>query len=164
MGKYDGKKQEWLHLALLLVAMLIAAFFILQFIFGISTVSGSSMEPNYRDGNIVVYYRIQSSYNRGDIVSLSMPSGERYLKRVVGVPGDVIDISDGKLFINGVAEDGAYPHTFTETQSSTVEYPYTVEPGRYFVVGDNREVSLDSRTFATVTAKQIMGTVVFCLG
>jgi len=161
LSKFDGKKQEWLHIVLLLVLMLIAAVLVLQFIFGISGVSGDSMEPTLHPDDVVLYLRVGKGWNYGDMVALKMPSGESYIKRIVGMPGDTIDIHDGKLYRNGVEEAGDYPFGLTDGQVEAITYPYQVEPGRYFVLGDNREVSVDSRTFGTVSEKQIKGAVIF---
>lgn len=161
LSKYDGKKQEWLHLAVLLVLMLIAALLVLAFVFGISGVSGDSMEPTLSDGDVVLYLRLGRDWKYGDMVAVGMPSGESYVKRIVGLPGDTIDLQDGKLYRNGVEEAGEYPFGFTGQQSNAISYPWTVEPERYFVLGDHREVSVDSRTFGTVSAQQIKGKVIF---
>lgn len=161
LSKYDGKKQEWLHIVLLLVLMLIVAALILQFIFGISGVSGDSMEPTLHPNDVVLYLRVGKSWDYGDMVAVKMPSGESYIKRIIGMPGDTIDIHDGKLYRNGEEEAGNYPFGFTDGQVNAITYPYLVEPGRYFVLGDNREVSVDSRTFGTVSEIQIKGAVLF---
>lgn len=161
LSKYDGKKQEWLHTAVLLALMLLAALFCLAFVFGIARVSGDSMEPTLSDRDVVLYLRLGENWNCGDMVAIEMPSGESYIKRIVGLPGDTIDIHDGKLYRNSVEEAGEYPFGFTDQQTNAISYPCKVEPGRYFVLGDHREVSVDSRTFGTIAAKQIKGKVIF---
>ncbi len=161
LSKYDGKKLEWLHTAVLLVLMLLAALFCLAFVFGIARVSGDSMEPTLSDKDVVLYLRLGENWNYGDMVAIEMPSGESYIKRIVGLPGDTIDIHDGKLYRNSVEEAGEYPFGFTDQQTNAISYPCKVEPGRYFVLGDHREVSVDSRTFGTIAAKQIKGKVIF---
>ncbi len=161
LSKYDGKKQEWLHTAVLLALMLVAAVLCLAFVFGIARVSGDSMEPTLSDKDVVLYFRLGKNWNYGDMVAVGMPSGESYIKRVVGLPGDTVDLRDGKLYRNGGPEAGDYPFGFTEAQNEAISYPCQVEPGRYFVLGDHRETSVDSRTFGTVAAKQIKGKVIF---
>ncbi len=158
-SKYAGKKQGWLRAAELFVVLVAVAFLLFQFIIGASHVSGFSMLPTYKDGDTVFFFRLVNEYSYGDIVSIKMVSGEQYIKRVIAVPGDVVDIRDGCVYINGVQEDTVYANGVTEPASDSVRYPYTVEDGRYFVMGDNREASVDSRTFGTVSVKQIMGRV-----
>ena len=163
LSKFDGKKQEWLHIGVFLVLMLLAAFVLFQLIFGVSTVTGDSMEPNYHEGDVVVYLRVGDIFKVGDVVAVSMPSGECYIKRVAGLPGDVLDISNGKLLCNNTPEAQYGQIGSTDPQVDTVVFPLTVGEGRYFVLGDNRETSVDSRTFGTVSAKQIRGRVLFAL-
>lgn len=161
LSKYDGKKQEWLHTAVLLVLMLIAALLCLAFVLGIACVSGDSMEPALSDKDVVLYLRLGGDWDYSDVVAIGMPSGESYIKRIVGLPGDTIDIHDGKLYRNGVEEAGDYPFGYTDQQTNALSFPCKVEPGRYFVLGDHREESVDSRTFGTIAAKQIKGKVIF---
>lgn len=161
LSKYDGKKREWLHAALLLVLMLLIAFAVFKIVFGVSTVSGDSMEPGLHAGDIVIYLRMGRSYEIGDVVAVSMPSGESYIKRVAGLPGDFLDIRNGLLYRNGMGEVIYARVGDTYPQVDTVLFPLEVEEGRYFVLGDNRENSIDSRTFGTVGENQIKGRVVY---
>ena len=158
-SKYAGKKQGWLRAGELFVVLLAVVFLLFQFIIGASRVSGYSMQPTYTDGDTVFFFRLCKDYSYGDIVSIKMVSGEQYIKRVIAVPGDIVDIRGGSVYINGVQENTLYANGVTESASDSVRFPYTVEEGRYFVMGDNREASVDSRTFGTVSVKQIMGRV-----
>lgn len=84
---------------------------------------------------------------------------ERYVKRIIGVSGDVIDIHDGSVYVNGVKLDEPYVHAPTE--AGDIEYPLTVGENEYFVLGDNREVSIDSRDFGVIEDTQIVGKAFF---
>lgn len=159
LSRYDGKKQGWLRAAELFVVFLVVCFLAFQFFVGASRVSGNSMMPTYSDGDTVFFLRMSRDFSYGDVVSIKMVSGERYIKRVIAGPGDVVDLRDGCVYINGVPEDSRYAGGVTEPDSGLLSYPYTVEDGRYFVLGDNREASVDSRTFGTVSGKQILGRV-----
>ena len=75
------------------------------------------------------------------------------MKRVIGIPGDVIEISDGQVFVNG--ELSPFDDEFTSSYSE--DYPLTVPPNKYFVLGDNRSVSSDSRQWGVVDARKIVG-------
>ena len=86
---------------------------------------------------------------------------ERYVKRVIGVQGDVIDIREGSVYVNGVKLEEPYVHAPTE--EGILAYPVTVGENEYFVMGDNREVSIDSREFGMVEDKQLVGKAVFRL-
>lgn len=159
LTKYNAKKLQWLHAALFFAGLVIVLLMVMQIWIGVSRVSGASMENTYRNGSIVLYNRRENNIDYGDVVAIKMASGERYIKRVVGLPGDVIDLKKGTLYVNGIPENRSCANGDTQPQSAAVDYPCTVEEGRYFVLGDNREASIDSRTFGTLSQSQIRGVV-----
>lgn len=161
LRKYDGKKEGWFKQFKELILTLVLVIIALNFLIGISFVKGTSMEPTLQDGKMVFYIRTIKEYQRGDVISVRMPSGEYYVKRVVAVAGDEVDIRDGKLYINGEVQEESYIKGETQKEGNKVSYPYLVEEGRVFVLGDNREDSLDSRAFGSVMAEQIKGKLLF---
>lgn len=162
--KFDAYKGAWLKYGKRYVVFIAILFVLFRFVIGVSWVSGESMCPTLKDGTAVVYSRIANHLEAGDIISFKMAYGEYYIKRVVALPGDTVDISDGKLYVNGVPESGAYGVGETLPQESLFRYPYTVPEGKVFAVGDNRGVSVDSRTFGPVALSQIEGKVFFHIG
>jgi len=87
---------------------------------------------------------------------------ERYVKRIIGLPGDVIDITpEGAVYINGELENKSYVVGLTPPRDQT--YPLTVPEGHLFVLGDNREISKDSRNFGCISIKSVEGKVRFLL-
>lgn len=161
LKKYDGKKQGWWNFWKAVFALALIFFILFRFVIGVSTVSGDSMLPGYEDGDIVVYSRIAGNYSTGDVVSARLSSGEYVIKRVVATGGDVVDISAGSLYICGEKAAEPYASGITQQQEGIVQYPYTVEEGYVFVLGDNREVSLDSRSYGEINESQIKGKVIF---
>ena len=83
----------------------------------------------------------------------------RYVKRVIGVEGDVIDIKDGYVYVNGVKQDEPYTNGITETRQFPL--PYTVGKNELFVMGDHRTVSQDSRAFGPISMDQVEGKAVY---
>jgi signal peptidase I len=83
----------------------------------------------------------------------------RLVKRVIGMPGDTIDIREGVVIRNGEALQE--PYVKGKTYKREFELPVTVPPGKYFVLGDNREISRDSRSFGFIDRSQIEGKAVF---
>ena len=129
-------------------------------VFNLSVVRGSSMAPGIHDGDRIVvdeFSYLFTDIDRGDIVVLRYPLDPNldYIKRVVGLPGDMITMSGGKVWINGEQLEERY----------TLERdPYTrlvevVKEGHYFVLGDNRLHSSDSREFGQVEAGLVRGKV-----
>lgn len=164
LEKHNARKLDWLRDSLWFIAMIAAVFVLFRFVIGLSVISGESMEPALHDGNTVIYLRPVSRYEPGDIVSVRVPSGKFYVKRVAATGGDEVDIYDGLLHIDGAEADD--PHAFGETQKEegAVIYPYKVRDNNYFVLGDNRENSIDSRFFGEVNKRQIKGRIVLVIG
>ncbi len=158
-GKYDGSANARLMFVRGMFIVAIVLVLIFRFVIGTSTVSGQSMDPTLKNGQRVFFYRLLSVYRPGDIVSFRMPSGEHYVKRVVAVEGDIVTLSEEGLYVNGQLLDEPYAKGKTERQEETVIYPYTVGKDAYFCVGDNREHSIDSRSFGAIVKYQIRGKI-----
>lgn len=145
--------------------LFLVIFLIFRFVIGFSVVKGDSMEPTLHKGEAVVYSRINGDYRCGDVISVRVPSGEYYVKRVIAVEGDTIDIRDGKVYINDMLLDEPYIQGQTMAQDdSIVKYPYRLERDQIFVMGDNREDSMDSRSFGVVGKRQIKGRLLVHIG
>lgn len=86
------------------------------------------------------------------------PGDESYVKRVIGLPGDVIDIRDGIVYRNDVALEETYTHD--DTVARAISFPLTVEEDTLFVLGDNRMYSMDGRDFGLIKQNQVEGKVV----
>ena len=164
LEKHNGSKLDWLHDSLFFIILIAAAFFIFRFCIGISIIGGDSMSPTLMDGDFVIYNRMVSEYEQGDIVSIRVASGDYYVKRIIAREGDIVDVRDGSVFVNDVElnEKWAYGDTFEE--SGSIIYPYTVRKGNVFVLGDNRTVSMDSRLFGEVNLRQIRGRIILQIG
>lgn len=97
-------------------------------------------------------------------MAIARPSGEDYVKRVIAVAGDMVNIQDGKVYVNGeeVRYDGEIGTT--EKKSLKITYPLRVGDKEVFVLGDNREVSRDSREIGTVKVSDIEGKIEWYMG
>lgn len=123
------------------VAVLAAMLF-----FPIFRVTGSSMEPTLQPKEIVVCLK-SSRFQSGDLVTFYY-NNKVLLKRVIGTAGDTIEIDDsGNVFVNGSQLDEPYI-TKKSLGQCDIDFPYQVPDNRIFVMGDNRETSVDSRTTA----------------
>ncbi|MFT4513398.1 MAG: signal peptidase I [Planctomycetota bacterium] len=129
------------------------------FVIQVSIVRGNSMEPALHDGDRLVVDRVTynlASVGRGDVVVLRYPRNPKidFVKRVVGVPGDHIAMRAGVLFVNDKVSDdyGCIPDR--ENMNELV-----VPPREFFVLGDNRPISCDSREFGLVAEHLLKGRV-----
>ena len=163
-GKYDVRKFEWLKAVETFVVLVIVIFILFRFVIGFSVVDGVSMQKTFMKGETVFYTRITGEAEEGEIVFVRIPSGEYYVKRVIAKGGDTVDLRDGVLYINGEAETGDYIYGVTRPEDLVVSYPYTVPEGYLFLLGDNREESIDSRSFGAIHQKEVKGKIFFRLG
>jgi len=138
----------------------IASFFIVTFLYQPVRVEGTSMQPELRDQDRLFinkfFFRFES-IERGDIVVFHYPRDpeKSYIKRVIGLPGDTISIDDGKVYIDGKRLLEPYvPRRYRDTRSMP---PMVLPPGEYFVMGDHRSISSDSRDFGPVDRDLIYG-------
>lgn len=124
---------------------------------------GTSMTPTLAEGQFVVSIK-GSSFEQGDLVSFYI-GNKLLVKRVVAGPGDWVDISeDGTVYVNSEALDEPYV-TEKAFGQCDLELPYQVPESRYFLLGDHRESSVDSRSsvVGSVAVDQIVGKIVFCV-
>lgn len=136
------------------VAVLVATLFL-----PVLQVSGSSMEPTLQDSNVIVLTK-SKNFKTGQLVGLRL-EGKILLKRIIGVPGDWISIDhEGNVYVNHELLDEPYV-TDKSLGESDISYPYQVPDNSYFVMGDHRSVSVDSRhsSVGCIPYDQIIGRV-----
>ena len=146
------------------LSVLVSSFFIT-----VLRVTGESMTPTLETGQIVVAYNY-STFKPGELIAFYY-NNKVLVKRVIGSPGDWIDIDEsGKVSVNGVEIDEPYisePAQYAEAlgEGDKVTFPYQVPENRYFVLGDHRLESIDSRsnTVGCVTSEQLIGEIIFRL-
>ncbi|HVP48682.1 MAG TPA: signal peptidase I [Bryobacteraceae bacterium] len=142
------------------------AVILIVFIYQPVKVEGTSMMPALTDQERIFInkftYRFGSgNIERGDLVVFWFPldRSKSYIKRVIALPGDTVQIDHGTVFVNGGQLDEPYvPSEYRDQQSLA---PTTVPPDNYFVLGDHRSSSNDSRAWGTVERKYIYGKAVF---
>ena len=140
---------------------------LLHRMYGISVVSGNSMRPSFYSGDVVIFRRgVPKNLEYGDVLIIrSWLDGEKdYLKRIAGLPGDIMELDDkGYMLRNGMEiRESEILHGYQQTDAY-VTMPYRVPDESYFCLGDNRPVSLDSRVYGAVPGKQVKGKVILVL-
>lgn len=155
-GNYDRyhiRAIRRVRLAVVLALLLAAVF---AFLFGAALVHDDDMAPAYREGRPVFFLRL-GKIGRGDVAVLRIDVRGTVLRRVVGVPGDTVEIRDGTVFVNGLAERGNYSIMRTDPVPGGPAYPLILRRDEYFVLGDRRGTALDSRSFGPVTPDNLLG-------
>lgn len=119
-------------------------------------VDGNSMRKTLADGDILLLYKM-AKFERNDIIVLDeKEDNEIIIKRIIALPGETIKIQNGKIYIN----DKEYNDEFAYGDTSDYEQ-VTLGENEYFILGDNRLISKDSRYFGTITEDEIIGKIVF---
>lgn len=136
------------------------------------TVSGASMYPTLHNGDRMILSKI-GEINRFDIVVLKAPDENvEYIKRVIGMPGDTLELKQGVLYINGKKIEQPFINTEALQKQTVFIDDFTLQSligetkipeGKYFVMGDNRGVSRDSRMIGLIDRKAIEGKAVFTI-
>jgi len=146
------------------IISVMASFFIITFLYQPVKVEGTSMQPELRDQDRLFVNKFAYDFekiSRGDVVVFYYPRdpSKSYIKRVIGLPGDNIQIRDGRVFVNGKLLGEPYvPRSYRDVRSMS---EITVPPNEYFVMGDHRSISADSRDFGPVPRKLIYGKAAF---
>lgn len=132
-------------------------------------VSGNSMVPTFKSGDYLITEKVTYRFNspkKGDIIVLKNPKDESedFIKRIIALPGDTIKIENNIVYVNGEAIREKYlpPQTSTRAGSFLEEGgQITAGPNQYFVLGDNRNHSSDSREWGAITRQEIVGRALF---
>ena len=119
-------------------------------------VDGPSMNDTLHDGDILLLDKYDNKYERFEIVVFNY-NGERLIKRVIGLPGEVISYKYNKLYINGNEIEDNYGLGYTENFELKDLNLTKIPDNEYLVMGDNRNDSLDSRYFGTISKDKILG-------
>ena len=135
------------------IGIIVFVILIKQFVMSPIIVNGESMMKTLHDKDVMILDRISyrvSDIDRFDIVVVDEGS-EYIIKRVIGLPGEEVSCEDGKLFVNGKEIKDSYGIGLTD------DFVFEVPKGEYFVLGDNRENSMDSRYFGSFKKEDILG-------
>jgi signal peptidase I len=165
-GVVSDHPSVWRELGLLLLKILAIAgalVILFTFFFGLVRYTESSMAPAIKDGDLVVFYRYKSSgYLAKDVVVLDF-QGQRQVRRVVATQGDVVDISDRGLLINGALQQELEIIQETERYQEGVDFPLTVPQDHVFVLADLRTDAIDSRVYGCVEIEDTLGKVMMVI-
>lgn len=156
-------KNFWETVKILVIAFVIVLpirFFIIQPFY----VKGASMEPNFYDHEYLIIDEISYRFKepqRGDIIVFRYPADpqEHFIKRIIGLPGEKIEIKSGRVYLNDQLLDESKYLSPTVNTPTFKDGSVTLAKDEYFVMGDNREASKDSRAFGPVKRSFFTGRV-----
>lgn len=161
-------KEKIIHYSKELIPYLIILIIILiikKFAFGTILVNGRSMEDTLKDGDFMVLDKItyrNHPIQRFDIVVVQV-GNEKLIKRVIGLPGEILSYQDNTLYINGEKVEDNHSNRITYDFDLSSFGLNEIPKDTYFVMGDNRTDSLDSRSFGVVEKEDILGKASFIL-
>jgi signal peptidase I len=154
----------WEVIEVVLIAV-ITVFIIRNFLAQPFLVSGASMEPNFSHGNYLLVDEITYRFRepaRGDVVVFRSPQDRKtfFIKRVIGLPGEQVDVSDGKLRLFGKeGNEITVDESYLIQGDTPGNVHLTLEEGEFLVLGDNRNNSFDSRNWGPLDRESIIGIV-----
>ncbi|MGC9348325.1 MAG: signal peptidase I [Anaerolineae bacterium] len=161
IGRSFGLR-SWLQDTLETLLLAAILFFIINTLTGRYQVHGQSMLPSLHDGQYLIASKVAywlHSPERGDVIVLDPPNRSGsvpYIKRVIGLPGDVVEVRDRRVWVNGIALNEPYI-----TESPNYQDNWVVGEGEYMVLGDNRNNSSDSHTWGLLPDEQVIGKAFF---
>ena len=154
-------KELYPYVIIVVVVILVRTFIITPVI-----VSGSSMKPNFNDGELLLVRKIkynEKTIKRFDVVVIKKDK-EEIIKRVIGLPGEHISYKNNKLYVNDKLVQENYTHLNTKDfKLEEICTCSSIPEGKYLVLGDNRPISKDSRSIGLIDEKDIVGKSVFRL-
>jgi signal peptidase I len=155
-------QEELLYLLLKIAAILLAMLVIFTLIFGAFRMTDASMAPALKEGDLIMFFRLDQDFAAGDLAVLSY-DGTKEVRRVIAIEGDEVDITGDGLVINGALQSETEIYSETWRYDTGIDFPLTVPEGEVFLLGDSRENCTDSRVYGTVKATDIQGKVMAVL-
>lgn len=154
--KEKNKKNDMISYIIIILVVVIIRCFIVTPV----RVVGTSMDTTLAQGEILLLEKYDKKYKRYDIVVIK-EGNERIIKRIIGLPGESIKIVDGIIYINGEQIDDQYASSTTNDFSLSKFEMDVIPENSYFVLGDNRAVSKDSRILGPINEKDIQGKAIY---
>ncbi|MBR2704032.1 MAG: signal peptidase I [Clostridia bacterium] len=164
MSNNDELKKTTIKNTIILIEKIIflsiVIFVVTKYFFEVTRINTNGMQPYVYDGDLALVYKKKGNYTIGDVIMFKKDN-KKYVLRIIAKEGQVISMSEsGNLIIDGWPENRETVYKTYPAENSNITYPYVVEPGKVFVMNDNRYEDDDSRYFGAIETKSIVGKVV----
>ena len=157
--RQTGVPKELLMLLAKVSAIVLVTVLLFTFVYGALRYQEPYMSPAVKDGDLVIFYRFaKNTYMPRDLVVVKNGS-KKEVRRIIAGGGDVVDIIDGGLSINGALQQEPDIRSPTYRYNEGIEFPLTVPYGEFFVLADEREGAIDGRIYGTVKRDDVAGKV-----
>lgn len=165
MRNFEQREIREIKKFIITLVLIVFVFIISRFLYSVNLVSGNSMSDTVNDGGIVLTNKMISNYERFDIVLAEVKMANSdieqiAIKRVIGLPNDSIIIKNGTIYVNGIEIE---KYNFPTEDGGLFSETVTLKDDEYFLVGDNRQNSYDSRFYGGITKDKIQGKVEYIL-
>lgn len=139
----------------------IVSFIVCFFFISFSRVSGTSMNPNLKNNDIILVNKITKKIERFDVVLIKVEDTV-FIKRIIGMPNEEIKYVNNKLYVDDLKINEPFLESNIKTNDFTIyDISSKLEDDKYLVLGDNRNNSIDSRIFGLISSEDIIGKVIF---
>ena len=151
-------REGWKSVGMRLLTVLVILGILFSTVFFLTRISGNAMMPAVHDGDVLLGYRLEGNYSKGDIVQYQK-DGKTYIGRIAAAGMETVNITEeGQVLVDGNVEDGDI--LFKTEPGTVLTYPYQVPAGSFFILGDYRTAAQDSRTLGPVSQKDIDGKII----
>lgn len=145
-----------LFIKLTTIGLVIVALF--SFVFGVNRVNDLGMLPNVSPGDMLLYYRLARHYKVGEVVTFNY-KGQVRAARIVALPKDTVTIDESGFKVNGASQYEPKIYKETKALEAGIKFPVQLKDDEYFILGDNRDKTTDSRIFGPIKLQEIKGKV-----
>ena len=155
-------RQDILFLLLKIGIICLIIIVLFTFIYGVFRCEESGMSPAVKDGDLIVYYRLDKNYVPSDVAVVEY-EGRLSPRRVIATEGDTVDITEDGLTVNGALQQESEIYEETLLYEDGIDFPLILEQGEIFLLGDAREHAADSRIYGPVKAEETYGKVMMVI-
>lgn len=152
--------KEFIKDSIVFILVAVGMFLFILYVTVFTQINGPSMLPNLKENDVVVIFKLSKKFSKDDLIVFEYQGTNNLIKRVIGLPGDIVEIKSNKLYINDELVEEPYVLEKNNTNEFNKVFDKIPED-QYLVLGDNRDDSLDSRTFGFVKKSSIKGKVLF---